>query len=70
MLEQSDFLTADEVAAILRLPRSTVYKLTQDRVIPAFKVGKHWRYRRETINEWIKKQENEHSRQGEKLDDS
>lgn len=65
MFEHGDFLTADEVAAFLRLPRSTVYKLTQERVIPAFKVGKHWRYRSEAIHEWIKKQENEHSKQGD-----
>jgi len=43
----------------LRIPQSTIYKLAQDKVLPGFKVGKHWRFRRETILEWIQlKEEN------------
>jgi len=55
----SEFLTAEEVAEYLRLPLSTVYKLVQDKRLPGFKVGKHWRFRRETIQEWIKQQESQ-----------
>lgn len=58
MAEAGDFWTAEEVAIYLRLPQSTVYKLAQDKVLPGFKVGKHWRFRRETILEWIKVKEN------------
>ncbi len=54
----SEFLTAEEVAEFLRLPLSTVYKLVQDKKLPGFKVGKHWRFRRETLLEWIKEREN------------
>ena len=54
----SEFLTADEVAEYLRLPLSTVYKLVQDKKLPGFKVGKHWRFRREAFQEWIKQKEN------------
>jgi len=53
----SEFLTAEEVSAYLRLPLSTVYKLTQEKRIPGFKVGKHWRYRSLAIQEWIREQE-------------
>lgn len=53
----SEFLTAEEVAEYLRLPLSTVYKLVQDKRLPGFKVGKHWRFRREAFQEWIKVQE-------------
>lgn len=28
--------------------------LAQDKMLPGFKVGKHWRFRRATILEWIK----------------
>jgi len=41
----------------LRIPQSTIYKLAQDKVLPGFKVGKHWRFRIETVLEWIKQQE-------------
>lgn len=58
MAEINEFLTADEVAAFLRLPRSTVYKLAQDKIIPGFKIGKHWRFRKDTFHEWLRKQEN------------
>jgi len=53
----SEFLTAEEVAEYLRLPLSTVYKLVQDKKLPGFKVGKHWRFRREAFQEWIEQQE-------------
>ena len=56
-LVDSEFLTAEEVAEYLRLPLSTVYKLVQDKRLPGFKVGKHWRFRRETIAKWITTQE-------------
>jgi excisionase family DNA binding protein len=55
----SEFLTAEEVAEYLRLPLSTVYKLAQDKRLPGFKVGKHWRFRRDTIQKWIEAQERE-----------
>lgn len=57
-LMDSEFLTAEEVAEYLRLPLSTVYKLVQDKRLPGFKVGKHWRFRREAFQEWIKQKEN------------
>jgi excisionase family DNA binding protein len=55
----SEFLTAEEVAEYLRLPLSTVCKLVQDKRLPGFKVGKHWRFRIGTITQWIKDQESE-----------
>ena len=52
-----EFITASEVATRLRLPLSTVYKLVRGKVLPGFKVGKHWRFRAERIEDWIKQQE-------------
>ena len=57
MAEMDEFWTAEEVSNYLRIPQSTIYKLAQDKVLPGFKVGKHWRFRRETILEWIKQRE-------------
>lgn len=56
---ESEFLTAEEVSRYLRIPLSTVYKLVTDKTLPAFRVGKHWRFRRESLQEWIKQQEKE-----------
>ena len=57
MVDDIEFLTSVEVAEYLRIPLSTVYKLTQDQKLPAFKVGKHWRYKRSSIQSWIDEQE-------------
>ena len=59
MAETDEFWTAEEVSNYLRIPQSTIYKLAQDKVLPGFKVGKHWRFRIETVLEWIKQQESE-----------
>lgn len=55
---ESDLLTANEVSEYLRIPKSTVYKLVQEGKIPGFKVGRHWRFRREVFQQWIKTKEN------------
>jgi excisionase family DNA binding protein len=57
MAGMDEFWTAEEVSNYLRIPQSTIYKLAQDSVLPGFKVGKHWRFRRDTIINWIKAKE-------------
>lgn len=52
-----EFWTAEEVSTYLRIPLSTIYKLAQDKILPGFKVGKHWRFRRKTILQWINQKE-------------
>ncbi len=46
-------MTIEEVADYLRVPISSLYKLAQQGKIPASKVGRHWRFRREFIDRWI-----------------
>ena len=58
MADLDEFWTAEEVSTYLRIPQSTIYKLAQEKILPGFKVGKHWRFRRESIMEWIKSREN------------
>jgi len=43
-------MTVDEVATYLKIPKSSIYKLAQEGKIPCQKVGRHWRFHRETIN--------------------
>ena len=52
-------MTIGEVAAYLRIPRSSVYKLAQKGKIPGKKVGRHWRFRRMTIELWLDKHRDE-----------
>jgi excisionase family DNA binding protein len=46
-------MTITEVAEYLRIPRGSVYKLAQRGRIPCQKVGRHWRFRREAIDDWL-----------------
>jgi excisionase family DNA binding protein len=49
----SAILTVEETAELLKIPRSSVYKLAQEGKIPAQKVGRHWRFHRATLLRWI-----------------
>lgn len=55
-----DILTAEEICQYLKIPRSTLYKLISDKKIPAFRVGRHWRFKKEQIEDWVEKQGNTH----------
>lgn len=46
-------LTAEEVAQILRVPRSTIYELARNRRIPFVKVGRRTLFERESLLDWI-----------------
>ena len=54
----SSVMTIKEVANYLKMKTVTIYKHAQEGKIPAFKVGSKWRFKKETIDEWIRKQEN------------
>ncbi len=46
-------LTIDELVVYLRIPKSTLYKIAQEGKIPAQKVGRHWRFRKQAIDRWL-----------------
>lgn len=48
-----DLLTAEEVAAVLRVTAAWVYAETRSHRIPHLRLGRYVRYRRETLDEWI-----------------
>ncbi len=51
--ESSPIITIEEAADLLKIPVSSVYKLAQAGKIPAQKVGRHWRFHRQTLIQWI-----------------
>jgi|GEM_PF-1349884 len=50
-----DVLTIDELASYLKIAKSTLYKLAQEGKLPGQKVGKHWRFHRVAIDDWLKR---------------
>ena len=57
--DATEIFTLDEVAAYLKLGKRTVYRLAAAKKIPAFKVGGTWRFSRQEIDRWIKRQTND-----------
>ena len=55
-----DILTIRDVAQYLKVTEKTVYGLAQKRKILGFKVGGQWRFRREDLDAWIKRQQEDH----------
>jgi len=55
-----EILDADEVAKLLKVHPRTVKRLANEGILPGFRVGSQWRFRREAINEYIKRQEQQH----------
>lgn len=45
----SELLTVKEVADYLRVSRVTAWRWCQQGVIPAFRIGRNWRIRREDL---------------------
>ena len=52
-----DVLTIEELAAYLKIPKSTLYKLVREGKIPSQKIGRHWRFRKETLTTGLRKHE-------------
>jgi excisionase family DNA binding protein len=46
-------LTIEETSKYRCVPLSSLYKLAQDAKISCQKVGRHWRFRKATLDEWL-----------------
>lgn len=51
-----EILTLKEVAAYLKLAEKTAYRLAADGLLPGFKVGGSWRFRKSQLDRWIDEQ--------------
>ena len=51
--ELSDMMTIAEVAKYLKLHELTVRRLAREGELPAFKVGRQWRVKRDLLESWI-----------------
>jgi len=56
MAEQ--LLTLEQVAKYLNVDKFTVYRLLNDKELPAFKVGNQWRFKRKMLENWLMKNSN------------
>ncbi|MDZ4198077.1 MAG: helix-turn-helix domain-containing protein, partial [Kiritimatiellia bacterium] len=55
-MNNTPYLNIGEVAEYLKLSRETLYKYVQRGLIPAIKIGRHWRFHRESLDSWLNQQ--------------
>ena len=51
--EFADLQTPDQVARYLHVNKFTIYRLANQKKLPAFKVGNQWRFKRAIIDAWL-----------------
>jgi excisionase family DNA binding protein len=49
-------MTVHEVADYLRVSDAKVYRLVKERRIPVVRIGKTWRFRKDLLDDWIRKE--------------
>ncbi len=55
---QGDIMTRSEVALLLRCSEPHVVALIEREALPAFRLGKLWRFRRSEVLAWCERREN------------
>lgn len=48
-----EILTLEEASRLLKLSKSTVYNLAQHRKLPAYKIGRSWRFVKAYLMKWL-----------------
>jgi excisionase family DNA binding protein len=49
------WLSVDEIGAYLGIKRDTVYKWISEKSMPANKIGRLWKFKKDEIDEWVRK---------------
>jgi excisionase family DNA binding protein len=50
------FMTTEEVLEYLQVTQRTIYRLIQAGRIPAVRVGRQWRFRKQDVDQWLQSQ--------------
>lgn len=49
------WLSVDEIGVYLGIKRDTVYKWISEKAMPAHKIGRLWKFKKDEIDEWVRK---------------
>jgi len=52
-MSDDEILTIKELASYLKIAEKTAYRYISDGMIPGFKLGGSWRFRKSEIDQWI-----------------
>lgn len=48
------WLSIEEIGDYLGLKRDSIYKMINGREMPAHKIGRSWKFKRDEVDEWVK----------------
>jgi excisionase family DNA binding protein len=54
-IPKDDFITVEELAEMLKVSPRTIQRIIERKELPAIRVGRQLRFRREWVSEWLKK---------------
>ena len=49
------WLSVDEIGDYLEIKRDTVYKRIKEKHMPAHKIGRLWKFKKDEVDEWVRK---------------
>ena len=52
--QADDVMTIDELAAYLKLSKSSLYQFARAGKVPGVKIGQQWRFQKSAIDEWMR----------------
>lgn len=48
------WLSVDEIGTYLGVKRDTVYKWISEKAMPAHRIGRLWKFKKDDIDEWVR----------------
>ena len=67
-MEKDKFLTTDELCQYLKLPKPTLYWLLGKGQIPGAKVGRQWRFNKDSIDKWMEEKEKYYTERNSRME--
>jgi excisionase family DNA binding protein len=48
------WLSVDEISSYLGVKRDTLYKWISEKAMPAHKIGRLWKFKKDEVDEWVR----------------
>lgn len=48
------WLSVEEIAKHLGIARDTVYRWIESKALPAHKIGRFWKFKKDEVDEWVR----------------
>jgi len=54
MINNGEYITVEELADALKVSPRTIQRIIDRKELPAIRIGRQWRFRRQWVDEWLK----------------